>query len=156
MASFICDKRGVYALIVYLASDHRIRVGKMGSHNFKRGYYIYVGSALGPGGLNARVKHHAKKTAHPHWHIDYLRSVTRIKAVWYSKTETLMEHHWAAAVEKMPRAQIPVKGFGSSDCRCISHLFYVSRKPGIRSFIKNLQNLTKNESKCRVHLFSDF
>lgn len=146
----------MYALIVHLASDRRIRIGKLDDHQFKRGYYIYVGSAFGPGGLGARIKHHTGKTSRPHWHIDYLRRIAIIQEVWYSNTENRLEHHWAAAMAKMPYTKIPVKGFGSSDCRCKSHLFYISKKPNIRIFNNNLKNNTKNEQKYRIDSFSDF
>ncbi len=36
----------------------RIQIGKLGQFKFKKGYYAYVGSAFGPGGLNSRIKHH--------------------------------------------------------------------------------------------------
>jgi len=118
----------------------------MGSHEFKRGYYLYIGSAFGTGGLAARVHHHVRATDRPHWHIDYLRSASRLKAVWGIcsdfrsdfrsgfRSDVRLEHPWAAVIERMPDARIPVKGFGSTDCRCLTHLFYFVRKPRLSMF----------------------
>jgi Uri superfamily endonuclease len=86
--------------------------------------------------------------------MDYLRSVATIHEVWYAKTESRLEHHWAKAASMMPQAKIPVKGFGSSDCRCISHLFYVPQMPNIRFFRNNIGKSTKNAKSYRIYSFS--
>jgi Uri superfamily endonuclease len=145
--------RGVYALVGHLVSDHTIRIGKLGNCNVGKGYYAYIGSASGPGGLSARIKHHLRRTDRPHWHIDYLKPVSKIKEVWYSNSNRAMEHQWAAVVAKMPGARMPIKGFGSSDCGCVSHLYCFLRKPNFRLFIKNLK-----KSGCMDHVgtVSDF
>jgi len=48
-------KPGTYALILSCASNARIQVGRLGTMRLQRGYYVYLGSALGPGGLRARI-----------------------------------------------------------------------------------------------------
>lgn len=156
MAGKISDKSGVYALILHVGTDCRIQVGKLGTYNFRSGFYIYVGSALGPGGLKARIKHHAGKSMRPHWHMDYLRRMATVNEVWYAKTKDRLEHHWATVAAKMPGSELPVKGFGSSDCRCMSHLFYVPKRPSVRNFKDKLRNSAKNERSYRVYSFSDF
>lgn len=140
------DCKGTYALHLYLSSRCSLRVGRNGIHEFERGYYLYIGSAFGTGGLTARIRHHVRPTDRPHWHIDYLRSVSRLKAVWVIcsdfgsdfgsdfRSDTRLEHPWAAVIERMPDARIPVKGFGSTDCRCLTHLFYFLRKPRLNLF----------------------
>ncbi len=50
----------------------RLEIGRLGSFNIIPGFYAYVGSAFGPGGLRARIRHHLESVAQPHWHIDYL------------------------------------------------------------------------------------
>jgi len=128
------DNHGVYALILHIACDRMIRIGKLGDQRFKRGYYVYVGSASAPGGLAARVGYHVKKADRPHWHIDYLKEVAEIREVWFSRSKPVMEHVWAGAAQRISGMHTPVKGFGSSDCRCLSHLAYFSRKPNCRLF----------------------
>jgi Uri superfamily endonuclease len=48
--------KGTYCLIIQLRDDTIIEVGKKGSINFKKGYYVYVGSALNS--LETRLKRH--------------------------------------------------------------------------------------------------
>ncbi|MGD1103787.1 MAG: DUF123 domain-containing protein [Terriglobia bacterium] len=64
------------------ASNARIQIGRRGTMQLQRGYYVYLGSALGPGGLRARIAHHQKLSTRPHWHIDYLRAHSRLHSVW--------------------------------------------------------------------------
>jgi hypothetical protein len=77
-------KPGTYVLILSCASNARIQIGRLGTMQLKRGYYVYLGSALGPGGIRARIAHHQKLSARPHWHVDYLRAHTRLHSVWLS------------------------------------------------------------------------
>jgi Uri superfamily endonuclease len=102
-------------------------VGKLGKFEFQPGYYLYVGSAFGPGGLAGRLKHHVKTSPCPHWHIDYLRREATLVQVWFSEDEIPREHEWANMLQALPGAIIPVNSFGSSDCACRSHLFYFPR-----------------------------
>lgn len=95
---------------------------------FKRGWYAYVGSAFGSGGLMARLHRHLLLKKKPHWHIDYLRTVASPREIWYSSDAQPLEHHWAAVL--LNGAGEPINGFGCTDCRCPSHLFYFSRYPG--------------------------
>ncbi|MGD8921323.1 MAG: DUF123 domain-containing protein, partial [Gammaproteobacteria bacterium] len=48
---------GTYILKFHLGRDRNIRIGALGPLKFSSGVYLYVGSALGPGGLRARLKH---------------------------------------------------------------------------------------------------
>lgn len=50
--------KGTYSLILELERDQYIEIGKLGKFLFKKGYYVYNGSALGGFG---RVKYHLKK-----------------------------------------------------------------------------------------------
>ena len=74
----IQPKPGTYALILSCTSNARIQIGRLGTMQLQRGYYVYLGSALGPGGLRARIAHHQKLSPRPHWHIDYLRAHTPV------------------------------------------------------------------------------
>ena len=49
---------GTYALIISSSSKEIINVGKLGKLKLQKWYYVYVGSALGPGGLKTRIKYH--------------------------------------------------------------------------------------------------
>jgi len=43
--------------------------------------------------------------------------------VWMMKGTVRHECNWACAAQQLPGATIVVPRFGSSDCRCASHLF---------------------------------
>jgi hypothetical protein len=49
-----------------------------------------LGSALGPGGLHARIAHHQKLSPRPHWHIDCLRVHCRVHCNWFSGGRALV------------------------------------------------------------------
>ena len=125
-------KPGTYALIISCASVARIQVGRLGTMQLQGGYYVYLGSALGPGGLRARIAHHQKLSTRPHWHIDYLRPHARLHSVWLRYDGRRREHEWARAVKSMKGATIPLLRFGASDCDCPSHLYFFERCPCIR------------------------
>ncbi len=105
------------------------------------GFYIYIGSAVGPGGVKARIAHHQKLQQRPHWHIDYLRKHADITAIWSSYDAEIREHQWAHCCAADPEISSPMKGFGSSDCRCHSHLFFRSVPPDYMTFQHRLMNL---------------
>ena len=125
---------GPYALLLHLATPHRITVGALGDHRFPAGWYLYLGSARGPGGLAARVARHRRTTGKRlHWHIDYLRGAATVAEVWTSTDEAQQECDWSAAAAALPGAHI-VPRFGSSDCRCASHLVYCMQRPELDAF----------------------
>jgi Uri superfamily endonuclease len=125
---------GTYALILFCSKAELIQIGKLGPLELWRGFYVYVGSALGPGGVRARVAHHQKVSQRPHWHIDYLRPNTRLDRVWFSHDPVRREHQWACLIQSLRGASVPIVGFGSSDCRCATHLFFFKRRPSFREF----------------------
>jgi len=129
---------GTYALILKSFSDRFIEIGKLGRLHIRPGYYVYVGSAFGPGGLKARIAHHMKISLQPHWHIDYLRSILHLNKVWYTYDSERHEHRWAATFSGLKGAIMPMAGFGSSDCSCDSHLFVLTAQPSVRSFRRRL------------------
>jgi Uri superfamily endonuclease len=119
---------GTYALVLELPRPVEIEVGRLGKVFFNAPFYIYVGSALGSGGLAARLRHHLRRAARPHWHIDYLRRCTEIREIWLSEGDRHFECSWSKKLAGTPAAQ-PVTGFGSSDCRCESHLVALTDAP---------------------------
>lgn len=121
--------RGTYVLVLRLDSPARLTVGRLGTFDFPAGWYAYVGSACGPGGLRGRLAHHLGPVRRPHWHIDSLRTAASVQTVWYSVGDGTREHAWAAALGQMPGAQIVAPRFGASDCRCPTHLYYFADPP---------------------------
>ena len=132
-------KHGTYALILLTAADQVIEIGKLGRFAVPPGFYVYAGSACGPGGLKARIAHHERISQRPHWHMDYLRPALHLKEVWYTYEAKRFEHHWADALGCLEGATQPIVGFGSSDCSCKSHLFSFTAKPSVRQFRDKLR-----------------
>jgi len=143
--------KGTYQLILYLDEEKIIQVGSLGRFKFLTGYYNYIGSAHGNGGLKARLSHHIKTTSKPHWHIDYLRTFAEVKEIWSISSEKFFEHQWAEYMLRMPGALFFINGFGSSDCDCISHLFYFKEYPSFESF-QNLIDELPEDFKSKLKL----
>lgn len=129
MIDTVPDKKGTYALILRIKKNTFLTVGKLGKFLFQKGYYLYVGSAQGPGGLKGRVRHHCNPCKNPHWHIDYLKINTELEELWIQRSQINHEHRWATFLQVEQDEQFLVKGFGSSDCKCVTHLFYFPNKP---------------------------
>ncbi len=136
-------KPGTYALVLSCSADSVIQIGRQGQIRLEPGYYVYLGSALGPGGLRARIAHHQQRSLRPHWHIDYLRGHTQIHCIWFAYDGRRREHQWARVMEAMSGAAIPLLGFGASDCDCWSHLYFFKRCPPRISFQGGLETLVK-------------
>jgi Uri superfamily endonuclease len=124
---------GTYALILQNHSSAEIEVGRLGKMTFCPGHYIYIGSARGPGGLRARVSRHCRKSKPKRWHIDYLSNIMRPVCAWISYDQKHLEHCWARIVSEMPGV-LPIKRFGSSDCKCPTHLFHTTALPDLSAF----------------------
>ena len=130
--------QGSYALLLQLAERREMQIGRLGSWPLAAGYYLYLGSACGPGGLAARLRRHLSPEKRPFWHIDYLRPAAEVVAISYLVDPTRWEHRWAAAAAGLPEASIPVPRFGASDCRCPTHLLYFPQQPTAASLISLL------------------
>ena len=105
------EAKGTYVLIAYVAQMKRLEVGRLGAYDIVPGFYAYVGSAFGSGGLRARLGHHLESTASPHWHIDYLLGVAEPVEVWYTTANRKLERHWAELLEKAPHFRVPIPRF---------------------------------------------
>ena len=144
---------GTYALIFSAYIEGLLKIGKLGTLQLKPGFYIYVGSAFGPGGLKARIAHHCRKAVRPHWHIDYLGHSLYLTEIWYTYDPVHREHQWAQTLSATRGATVPLAGFGSSDCRCKAHLFFRNSRPSIKTFRRKICAGTKNHGKV---LFKKF
>jgi len=120
---------GTYVLVLSSRSTDLIQIGRLGALQFQSGFYVYVGSALGPGGVRARLAHHLKASRRPHWHIDYLRTHTKLEEICYPLDTRRLEHVWAKHIGLAEGASVPLVGFGSTDCGCESHVFFFEQRP---------------------------
>jgi len=131
--------KGSYLLVIKLERDIKLIVGALGEITFNSGIYLYIGSAMGSYGssmLINRVKRHLsdKNEKNIHWHIDYLlaNDYSNIIKIYLVPSNEPLECIIAQELSKICNNFI--KDFGSSDCQCVSHLFY----------FKNLENFEKN------------
>ena len=124
---------GSYILIVELKDDLSISIGKIGKINFYKGYYVYIGSAVN--GLEKRIQRHLRDNKKMHWHIDYLLKYGIITDVFFKESTYKEECDIAKGLDENLKS---IKGFGCSDCKCESHLFF-GTKERIRRIIKNLE-----------------
>ena len=143
---------GTYALVLSARPNRLVRVGRLGRLRLQSGFYVYVGSAHGSGGVLARLTHHLKAISRPHWHIDYLRRHTSLEQVWYCYDRVRWEHVWARGFGTLPGASVPLVGFGASDCHCESHLFFFRSRPSRNAFVRNLLVSRQKHPQLRVLL----
>lgn len=121
-------------LILRLPRPMIIRVGRLGHFQFPAGWYAYVGSARGPGGLAARVSRHLRSPKPPRWHVDYLRDYAQPIETWYATGALKRECTWAQTLSGLASASIPAPRFGASDCRCAAHLIHFATPPDLAPF----------------------
>ena len=125
--------KGSYILIVKIPEDKRIRIGKLGHIDFAKGFYIYVGSAMN--GLEGRIRRHLSENKKLHWHLDYLLGEGEVVEVYIKESNSREE---CEVARKLSEIFASISGFGSSDCRCKSHLFYTEDIEKIRREVSSL------------------
>jgi len=112
--------KGIYCLIIDIKKNISPIIGALGKILFKKGKYVYVGSAQNS--IEKRVDRHFSKNKKIKWHIDYLLSnpIVKIEKALYKKAGREQECKIACFFNKSEK---PIKDFGCSDCSCYSHLF---------------------------------
>ncbi len=120
------QKGGIYNLVINLSKKKEIKIGRLGTFVFPKGFYVYTGSAQN--GLEKRISRHLSSDKKFHWHIDYLLFHAKvIKVIRYvvRKDECKLNR---VTGQSAGATQI-VKKFGSSDCNCATHLYYFEDIP---------------------------
>ena len=129
--------KGCYCLIISMKKSDKLKIGNLyQDHKFKKGYYVYIGSAMNS--LVARINRHLSDDKKMHWHVDYLLSSeeSEIKDVLFNISDKKIECDLASLIaedgEEIPK-------FGCSDCSC-SHLIYFKRKKDAMNSVKSAYN----------------
>jgi len=120
------QKGGIYKLVIKLSKDEEIKIGRLGIFDFPKGFYVYTGSAQN--GFEKRIHRHLSSNKKFHWHIDYLLSRAKIiKVLRYvgRKDECKLNSVTGQSADAIPIVQ----KFGSSDCNCVTHLYYFKNIP---------------------------
>jgi sugar fermentation stimulation protein A len=147
--------RGSYILILRLLKEARIEVGKLGGICFRKGYYLYIGSARKD--LSRRIERHRRMRKRYFWHVDFFRAAADLQHALPIRTGDDLECEIARAIKEIADWEVP--RFGSSDCSCPSHLYGMTQSPlQSAKFISLLQyfrieRLKVNDSA--VHEFRD-
>ncbi|GBF27080.1 hypothetical protein MnTg02_02125 [bacterium MnTg02] len=117
------NEPGAYILALEIEKAFTLAIRTLPKPRLRAGYYLYCGSANGPGGLRARIGRHFRKRKSRHWHIDRLteRATNRAALILPRGDECALAH----LIGGRANMQTPVPGFGATDCRqCESHLFF--------------------------------
>ncbi|MFC1834659.1 DUF123 domain-containing protein [Thermodesulfobacteriota bacterium] len=117
---------GAYQLIISLRRSRRILVGALGTFRFRRGTYIYTGRASRY--LRTRLGRHLSREKQLRWHIDYLLQWAEVEDIRIFPNRAGAECPINLETAGVEKATFPVIGFGSSDCKCRSHLLLVEGK----------------------------
>lgn len=120
--------KGIYCLI-FKTQGLTVNIGALGNLTFQAGWYIYVGSALGSGGLQRLERHISlaqKRDKKPKWHIDYLL-INPDFSLLYAIFVITQEQFECRLARLLNNSGVP--GFGCSDCSCSSHLFFRTQDP---------------------------
>jgi len=117
--------QGSYLLILELKRNRNIPVGTLERVSFRKGFYIYVGSAMA--NLKKRMERHRRLRKEHHWHIDELRAVADFHSACAVRSATRLECEIAEAMSRISEWNIP--GFGCTDCSCFTHLFGFEGNP---------------------------
>ena len=118
-----------------MKKSEKLKIGQLyQDYKFKKGYYVYIGSAMNS--LVARINRHLSDEKKLHWHIDYLlkNESSEIRDVLFNVSDKKIECDLASTIalngEEVPK-------FGCSDCNCSSHLIYFKRKRDAMNSVKN-------------------
>lgn len=120
-ASELPKQPGAYVVLARLDEGLKLPIPRFAGQVLVPGWYLYAGSAHGPGGIAARAGRHLKRSKPVRWHIDHLTAAAA--AVWSAALPQSSECAIAQALVMAPEIAVPIAGFGSTDCRqCTAHL----------------------------------
>lgn len=120
-------------LLLHLGKTTEIEIGAIGTRTFKRGFYVYFGTAHGGGGVCKRVGRHARllgDNKKRKWNVDYFREHATLVEVWFSHAPAEFECRWSKAFSRLSISSVPVKKMGGWDCKtCPAHFYKLSQRP---------------------------
>jgi len=123
MRHVLINKAKTYILLIEVLKDLNVFVGRLKDLRFKKGFYLYIGSAKKAFGT--RIQRHLTRTKNIFWHIDYLLSSNdaKIKQIWIINKDKECK----TAQFLCKKGYSFINRFGSSDCNCRSHLFFINK-----------------------------
>jgi Uri superfamily endonuclease len=132
---------GTYVVVYYLPkAASKLTIGALGVFDFPAGYYAYLGSAFGGGGVRKRTHRHLTETTPRKWNVDHLKPLCTPVAVWWTHDRDKAEFDWAEILGSMPGSSVPAPRFGAADNKkAEAHLVRFDRMPSITEFRRRVQ-----------------
>ncbi|MFW9969681.1 MAG: DUF123 domain-containing protein [Candidatus Odinarchaeota archaeon] len=135
--------KGSYIIVVFIENDIQLIVGAIGKIKFNKGFYLYIGSAMGNYGsstllnrVNRHVLNDNRKSLH--WHIDYLLADIHSVIIKIYLIPSIEPLECIIACELNKICEKSIMNFGSTDCQCKSHLFYLSNLDDFEEKLSNI------------------
>ena len=115
------NTKGAYVFVFLLVCPTEVTLRGRLRATLLPGWYLYCGSANGPGGMQSRLKRHFRRDKKIHWHID--RLTTEAADIMAYAFEGGSECKLVRQLCTTGDFRHVIAGFGSSDCHaCESHL----------------------------------
>jgi Uri superfamily endonuclease len=122
LIEFTYGLQGSYLLFLYVSEE--ISIDRRGELiRLEKGFYIYVGSAFGTGGLSSRLHRHVRKKKKKHWHIDQITMHSASSILGIGIAINKREECKMSQLLNNFDSLTPILGIGNSDCtkNCLSH-----------------------------------
>lgn len=136
--------KGIYILQIVLKKNCKVRIGSIGIIKLCKGVYAYIGSAQS--NLEKRIERHLRKRKRRFWHIDYLLSLkfAKIEKIFYKTADKKYE---CSIANDLIKIATTIPKFGSSDCSCTSHLFFINDLKKFNKLLKKkgIKSITNKE-----------
>jgi Uri superfamily endonuclease len=130
---------GTYVVVLRAGEPAVVRLGALGTFRMPAGYWLYVGSAFGSGGVARRTNRHLGGTGHLLWNVDHLRGFANPTELWWTHHPIKVECRWAMALASRPECCVPAPRAGARDCkRCPAHLYRTENRPSAQTFAEQL------------------
>jgi Uri superfamily endonuclease len=129
------SRPGTYVMI--LRSEHAtvLRIGRLGTFWLPSGFFLYVGSAFGGGGVGARTNRHCCSQTPKMWNLDHIKAIARPVELWWTHVAEKVECPWAMALAELPGYCCPAPRCGGNDCKsCPAHLYHTNKRPSGSAF----------------------
>jgi Uri superfamily endonuclease len=96
--------------------------------------------------LHSRLRRHLRKENKTYWHIDYLlkSNKSKISKIWVIKKS--VECEITNILLKSNIVDVVKKGFGSSDCKCITHFLRVKNNKKMNEILNNNKFILYSQS----------
>lgn len=150
---------GTYVVFLHLPrAAPGLTIGDLGTFDFPPGFYAYLGSAFGPGGVRKRTHRHlTRRSDRPRWNVDHLKPLCTPVAVWWTHDRRKVEFDWAGLLASLPGADFPADKFGAADNRSAkAHLVRFDRMPSFTMFRRRVRDAMTGHAPVYERMVRDW